>query len=254
MRSLESKYGRATPPVVPHPDNMFELSVEQFASMFHTAALGVRTDRELVKFECDRVLNSGYTFQAFNIESTYIDYAGELLGDGLQLMVPISYPVGGQTLLKRMKDMEYTVAHRADQCCVTINFTAALTGRYDIIEQECRAMHSTFDPDLHIIDIVPATLFTAKELIEVCKAVQAGGGYHLKVNPGYGLGSTFEEIALIKRVFGDHFIIDPSGGIRSMHDVYEMYKRGCSVIHSQQTFVLIDKFREMKEKGERYDD
>ena len=78
-------------------------------------------------------------------------------------------------------------------------------------------MHTEFDAALHIIDIVPATLFSAKELIAVGQAIAAGGGYHLKVNPGYGLGSTFEELSLLKRV--------------------------------QKTFPFIEEFRVLKERG-----
>jgi deoxyribose-phosphate aldolase len=164
-------------------------------------------------------------------------------------MVPIGYPIGGQTLKKRLCDMDYVVKHRSDQCCVTINYPAALSGRYDIVESECRAMHTEFDAALHIIDIVPATLFSAKELIAVGQAIAAGGGYHLKVNPGYGLGSTFEELSLLKRVFGEQFILDPSGGIRELKDVAEYVRRGFTVIHSQKTFPFIEEFRVLKERG-----
>ena len=253
MRTFESRYGRALPPIVSRPKNFMDLTVEQFASMFHTAALGVRTGKELVKFEAERVRNSGYRFQAFNLESPYLEMADDILEGTHQLMVPIGYPIGGQTLKKKMTDLEYIVKHRADQCCITIDYQAALSNRYDIVEAECRAIHEVFDEMLHIIDIVPATLFTAKELIELGKAIAAGGGYHLKVNPGYGLGSTFEELSLLKRVFGDTFILDPSGGIRELKDVAEYVRRGFTVIHSQKTFPFIEEFRALKERGGAFD-
>lgn len=254
MKSFKSKYNRAMPAVIEKPKDMMDLTVEEFASMFHTAAIGMYTGKELVKFEAERVRDSGYHFQAFNIESPYLEFAQDILGDTIQYMVPIAYPVGGQTLRKRLSDMEYIVKHQADQCCVSINYTAALSGRYDIVENDCKKMHEEFDHDLHVIDIVPATLFTAKELIEVCKAIQSGGGYHLKVNPGYGLGTTFEEVCLIRRIFKDHFIIDPSGGIRELKDVRRLVNSGFTVIHSQKTFPFIEEFKAMKEKGEIFND
>ena len=254
MKSFESKYGRALPPVVSRPRHFLDLSVEQFASMFHTAALGVRTGRELLEFEANRVKNSGFHFQAFNVESPYLELADEILEGTHQLMVPIGYPIGAQTLKKRMADMDYIVKHRADQCCVPIDYQAALSGRYDIIESECHMIHETFDSELHIIDILPATLFTAKELIEVGKAISNGGGYHLKVNPGYGLSSTFEELLLLRRVFQDTFILDPSGGIREIREVANYVENGFTVIHSQKTFVVIEEFRKMKEQGETNND
>ena len=121
MKSFQSIYGRATPPIVTQPANFTDLTVEEFASMFHTAALGVRTGEELVRFEAERVKNSGFRFQAFNVESPYLELADDILEGTHQLMVPIGYPIGGQTLKKRLCDKDYVVKHRSDQCCVTIN-------------------------------------------------------------------------------------------------------------------------------------
>lgn len=253
MRDFTSRYGRVLPPSVPVQTDMFDMSVEQFASLFHVAALGIKTDEALLQFEADRILKSGYQFQAFNVESAFLDRSAKLFGTAIQLMVPIGYPVGGMTLEKRAADMQYIVAHRADQCCVSINYAAALSGDYDTVYNEVKYLHDRFDENLHIIDIVPATLFSARELIAVCTAIKEGGGYHLKVNPGYGLGSTLEELLLLKRVFGDAFILDPSGGIRELRDVAAYVNRGFTVIHSQKTFGFIEEFKAMKEKGERFD-
>ena len=80
MKSFQSIYGRATPPIVTQPANFTDLTVEEFASMFHTAALGVRTGEELVRFEAERVKNSGFRFQAFNVESPYLELADDKIG------------------------------------------------------------------------------------------------------------------------------------------------------------------------------
>lgn len=236
-------------PHIDPPKDLLDLTVGQFASMFHTAALGVGCSEAMVRFKTQMVMDSGYRFKAFNIESPYLGLARNILGDSHVLLVPISYPIGGQTIEKRLLDIGYAADHDADQCCVSLNYAAALSRDYETIRRETERMHSRFDEDIHIIDIIPATLFTAKELISTCKALHDGGSRHLKVNPGYGLGTTFEEVSLIKRVFGDQFVVDPSGDIRQMKDVREYVRRGFTVIHSQKTFSFIEEFKQMKEKG-----
>ena len=52
---------------------------------------------------------------------------------------------------------------------------------------------------------------------------------HLDVYKRQGLGSTFEELSLLKRVFGEQFILDPSGGNRELKDVAEYVR--LSLIH-----------------------
>lgn len=60
---------------------------------------------------------------------------------------------------------------------------------------------------------------------------------------------SIEELSLLKRVFGEQFILDPSGGIRELKDVAEYVRRGFTVIHSQKTFPFIEEFRVLKERG-----
>ena len=92
--------------------------------------------------------------------------------------------------------------------------------------------------------VIPATLLSDTELVEVLKALDSAGVYSVKVNPGCKLGVSFEEVELIKRCFPNRFDIHPSGNIRTLEQ-FERYRAlGCEVIHTASTLDIANTYME----------
>ena len=156
------------------------------------------------------------------------------------------------TLEKKLKDLERLDRAGVRDVCVVLDWQALFSGRYKDIENEAAAIMkefgSTFDKNALVI---PATLMSDTEIIETCRALDSAGVESIKVNPGCKLNVSFEEVALIKRVFPNRFDIHPSGGIRYLSEAERYMEMGCEIIHSAACLEIADEYakRELKKYG-----
>ncbi len=223
--------------------------VRDFASLFHYGTLGIaKTTRDL-RADLDRVLASGYTFKAYNVEMIHAGLTREILAGRMRLHVPISYPLGNFTLRKKQIDLAYCAGAGVDESCVCLNYGAILSHRYDLVEREVRALVDEFEGPLELAFVIQATLLNDREIVGVCRAIGHGGGIRIKLNTGYGWGTSPEEVALIRRVFGYAFDLHPSGSITTLRQVDAFLALGVSNIHSLAAFDIIDEYIARRNRG-----
>jgi len=238
--------------VIKVPEKIIELiaadCVEQeainLASFFHYGKLGITLTLEEARKDAELIRKKGYILRAFDTEMTYAPLAIDLLGDRMNIHVPISYPMGNITTRKKLLDLEYIAALGVDENCVCLNYFDILSHNYNKVEQEVKKINQKFgDVFKCMAFVIPAGLLNDSEIVKVCKAIENGGGKTIKVNPGFQLGVTPEEILLIQRNFGDKFDdIHPSGNIRTLEQVAEYLKLGVTTIHSSASLDIIDEF------------
>lgn len=218
------------------------------ASLFHFGKLGVTSTLKEVRKNAELICKKGYILKAFDIEMTQASLAVELLGDRLNIHVPISYPMGNMTTKKKLFDLEYIAKIGVDENCVCLNYFDILSHSYINVEQEVKKITQEFEDVFNpMAFVIPAALLNDNEIIEVCKAIENGGGKTIKVNPGFQLGVTPEEVLLIQRNFGDKFDIHPSGNIRNLEQVADYLKLGVTTIHSSSSLDLVEEFIKLRE-------
>ncbi len=225
--------------------------VKDFASLFHYGTLGIAKTTHDLRRDIQKVLDSGFNFKAYNVEMTLAPLTKELLDGKMRLHVPIAYPMGNFTLRKKQADLEYCVRIGVDESCVCLNYGAILSHRYDLIEHEVRMLTDTFEGPLELAFVIQATLLNDNEIIDVCKAIGHGGGTRIKLNTGYGWGTSPEEVALIRRMFGHAFDLHPSGNITTLKQVDAFLALGVHNIHSLAAFEIIDEYIACRNTGVR---
>lgn len=245
MRNMDFK-----PRVIPAPQNLYDLTVEDVASMFHCGALGIGMSQALFDEKVQECIDANYNYKAFNVEIPFAKQAVDCLGDKIRVMCPIGYPMGNATFQKKLRDVDEIIEYGVGETCISLDYSAMLSGNYRLLEREIREIQQRFEKDIDIIHILPTTLLTDKEILACCEAIKNGGGRRIKANPGYGLGINFEEIALIKRVYGNYFDVHASGGIRRYEDFEHYVQLGCNNIHTQRSVDFLEEFkRRKKERG-----
>lgn len=215
----------------------------QFMALCHFGCQGIAKTEDDVIAAINRLLDSGYLSMAFDTEIVWIPLAKRLLEDRLPLHVAISYPMGRMTVEKKLNDLERLVKMGVKDTCVCLDWQALFSGNYGMIEDEARTIVENFqDSFLKLALVIPATLMSDTEIVEVCKALDQAGVVSVKVNPGAKLGVSFEEVALIKRNFPRRFDIHPSGNIRSLGEVERYLEMGCDNIHTVYSLDIVDEY------------
>jgi deoxyribose-phosphate aldolase len=223
-------------------DPKFAPDVMDFASRFHFASLGVEKTTEDVRLAIQRVLDSGYILEAFDCQMIHISLALEMFQGKVKVHSPISYPLGNMTLSKKLRDLDYFMKVGIRDSCWCLNYREILDHKYKNVETEVRQAVNANGGQIPMAYVIQAPLLNNPEIIDVCKAIQYGGGKRIKVATGYNWGTDFEHVALIRRVFKYQLDIHPSGNIRKLEEVDEYIRMGVHIIHSMTCLEIIDAY------------
>lgn len=211
----------------------------------HFGVQGLTKTEDDVKKALYRLLDTGFKPVAFDTEPVFVKMIQEITGGSIRLHAAVSYPLGRMTLKKKLQDLEHLLEIGIEDTCVCLDWQAIFSHRYKDVEMEAAEIMKEFDGKFFKnAFVIPATLLSDTELIEVLKALDSAGVYSVKVNPGCKLGVSFEEVELIKRCFPNRFDIHPSGNIRTLEQ-FERYRAlGCEVIHTASTLDIANTYME----------
>lgn len=215
----------------------------------HFGVQGLTKTEEDVKKALYRLLDTGFKPVAFDTEPTFVKMIREITGRSIRLHAAVSYPLGRMTLKKKLQDLENILNMGVEDTCVCLDWQAVFSHRYSDVEREAAAIMKEFDGKFYKnAFVIPATLLSDTEMIEVLKALDAAGVYSVKVNPGCKLGVSYEEVMLIKRHFPNRFDIHPSGNIRTLEQFEKYVELGCQVIHTASTLDIVETYMQRQLK------
>lgn len=213
-------------------DYRYAPEVVDLASRFHYASLGVEKTVDDLRVAIQQVIDSGYILEAFDCQMIHASLAIEMLEGRMKVHSPISYPLGNMTMRKKLRDLDFMKQVGIEDSCWCLNYGDILDHQYAKVEAEVRQSVEANAGQIPMAYVIQAPLLTNDEIVDACKAVQNGGGERIKVATGYGWGTDFEHVALIRRVFKYQLDIHPSGNIRTLEQVDEYIKMGVHIIHS----------------------
>lgn len=228
---------------------------KEFLSLCHFGLQGITRTENDVKEIVEKLKKTKMTPLAFDTEMQFVPMVRELFEDyccKVRLHCAVSYPMGRFTFATKMHTIDKLRQIGVEDICVCLDWQAIFSGRYGVIEKEARKIVEEFQNDFYrLAFVIPATLMSDTQIINTCKALDEAEVVSVKVNPGAKLGVSFEEVALIKRMFPNRFDIHPSGNIRTLADVLRYREMGCNNIHTAAALEITDEFivRKLKEYG-----
>jgi len=223
-------------------DLRYSPEVMAFAGMFHYGILGIEKTEADVRSGIQRVLDSGYRLTAVDVELIYVPMTIDMIGGRATVHSPISYPLGNLTLKKKLRDLEDMMRIGVRDSAYCLNYRYILDHRWELVEKEVRAAVEVNQGVIAIEYNIQATLLNDYEIIQACQAIENGGANTVKLNTGYGWGTGPEEVALVRRVFGQRLDIHPSGNIRTLAQVDEFLKYNVRIIHSMAVFEITEEY------------
>lgn len=228
---------------------------KDFLALCHFGLQGITRTEEDVRQIVNKLKETKMSPLAFDTEMEFVPMVKEMFEDyccKVRLHCAVSYPMGRMTLSAKMNTLDKLRNMGVEDVCVCLDWQAIFSGRYETIEKEGRAMTEEFQNDFYrLAFVIPATLMSDTQIIHTCRALDEAGIVSIKVNPGATLGVTFEEVALIRRIFPNRFDIHPSGNIRTLADVLRYREMGCSNIHTAAALEITDEYivKKLKEYG-----
>ncbi len=177
-----------------------------------------------------QVCDDGIRFQTASvcIPASYVKQAKDYVGDQLAICTVIGFPNGYDTTAAKCFMAADAVDNGADEVDMVINLGWVKDGRFDLVEEEIRAIHAACKGKLLKV-IIETCLLTDEEKIQLCQVVTQSGAEYIKTSTGFSTaGATFHDVELFAAHVGPNVKIKAAGGISSLEDAQRFIDLGAS--------------------------
>lgn len=189
----------------------------------HTLLSQTATWEEIRKL-CDEAIE--YQTASVCIPPSYVQQAKEYVGSRMGVCTVIGFPNGYHTTAVKAAEAADAVKNGADEVDMVIDLGWVKDGRYDLAEEEIRAVKKAAGG--RILKVIIETCFlTEEEKIRLCGTVTRAGADYIKTSTGFGgAGATFDDIRLFAEHVGSGVKIKAAGGISTLEDAEKFLELG----------------------------
>lgn len=186
---------------------------------------------------CDEAMT--YHTASVCIPPCFVRRAKEYVGDRMKICTVIGFPNGYSTTAVKVFETEDALKAGADEIDMVININALKEKRYDLVEEEIRAVKQACKG--HILKVIIETCFlTEDEKKRMCRIVTEAGADFIKTSTGFaGGGATFGDVALMAEYVGPAVRIKAAGGISTMADAERFLELGASRLGTSRIVQMV---------------
>ena len=202
----------------------------------HTLLLQGATWEE-IKQICDDAMK--YETASVCIAPSYVKQAAEYMGDKMVVCTVIGFPNGYMTTKAKEFETKDALENGASEIDMVINIGWLKDKKYDLIENEIRALKAVCKDK--ILKVIIETCFlTDEEKIKMCEIVTNAGADYIKTSTGFGgAGATFDDIKLFSQHIGPNVKMKAAGGISSMEDAEKFLELGADRLGTSRIIKIV---------------
>ena len=213
---------------------------EQFAKRMMCAVFSPAATEEEARAFLRRF--AGFpAIDAIFVDQPWVEMAREILDPiGIGVGVEAAYPIGNSSTEAKVAAIEEGIRRGAVEIDVGGHFAAILSGDYATVKVDARSMVEAAGDDIRLMVLPETAILSNDEKLRTREAYAEAGVRGIKTSSGYGWNTQPEDVLLIRRVFGDTFRIDVSGGVRSFDDAMAYFEAGADKIHASPIFRILE--------------
>jgi deoxyribose-phosphate aldolase len=214
--------------------------VEELAKMIdHSILQPTHTDADLEQ-QC--AVAKKYNVASVCVKPYAVKQAVHLLKDNeVKVGCVIGFPHGNSSTAAKVFETELACKDGAAEIDMVINIGKALSGDWDYVEQEIRAITDTCHHNHAIVKVIFETDYvtSTEDKIRLCEICTNNGADFVKTSTGYGFvrqpngdfnykGATVSDIELMRKHSGPGVQVKCAGGVRTLDDLLKMKAAGAT--------------------------
>ena len=191
--------------------------------------------------EIKAILDEGIEFNTASacIPASYVKRAVEYVKGNLPICTVIGFPNGYSTKETKVFETKDAIQNGASEIDMVINIGDVKDKRYDVIEDEIRAIHEACDGKILKV-IIETCLLSDDEKIKMCEIVTKAGAEYIKTSTGFSkAGATFKDVELMKKHVGKDVKVKAAGGISSLDDAEKFIELGADRLGTSRMIKLV---------------
>ena len=216
---------------------------QDLAKFLDNANHSATSTKEQIEKVCRDVLE--YGFNAAFVNSCWVNFAKEIMGDQGKVGTVISFPLGQDSTEAKINSCLAVVNDGADEVDVSANVGWLKAGENELYLSELRdivrAVRDKKEDEI-IKFIIEAYFLDESEIKRASKMVMEAGADFVKTTSGFGpRDAKIEYVKTIKSVVGDQVMIKAAGGISNADQVREYIAAGANRIGTSKAVEIITK-------------
>lgn len=166
----------------------------------------------------------------------------ELRGSGVTLSTVIGFPHGGDTTAAKLAAAEDALKLGAVELDVVLNIGKLRSGESVYVLEELRRLTALAHGENAWIKVIFENCFlTDAQKKEACRLSAEAGADWVKTSTGFGTGgATYADVRLMRHHSPARMQVKASGGIKTLEQVLEFRRLGCSRIGTSATAAILN--------------
>jgi len=216
----------------------------EFASRMMTAAFSPAATEEEAKAFLRRFADYP-RIDAIFVDQPWVPMAKDILDPlGIGVGVEAAYPVGNTSTAAKVAAIKAGIRLGAAEIDIGGHFAAIMSGDYAAVEVDTQAMVEAAGDEIRLMVLPETAILTNDEKLRTLEVYVNAGVTGIKTSSGYGWNTQIEDVLLVRRVFGDAFQIDVSGGVRTLDHALAYFEVGTDKIHASPIFQVLEEAKE----------
>jgi deoxyribose-phosphate aldolase len=228
---------------------------EEIAGMIdHSLLHPTMTERDL---EEGCRLAAAYRVASVCIKPYAVSRASELLqGTGVQVGTVVGFPHGGNVTEVKRYETEVACREGATEIDMVINIGKALSGEWDYVERDIRAVTEEAHGRGAIVKVIFENDFLTEDALKrrLCHICEGVGAEFVKTSTGYGFvkgadgkysyqGATEHDLRLMRAACSSKVQIKAAGGVRDLESLLRVRALGVTRVGATATAAILDALR-----------
>ncbi|BDS50308.1 deoxyribose-phosphate aldolase [Rhodoluna lacicola] len=170
--------------------------------------------------------------------------AKALAGSSVNVCTVIGFPHGSTTTASKVFETIDAIGNGAVEIDMVINVSALLSGDYDFVEQDIRAVVDAAHAKGASVKVIFETAFlNDSQIVKACELTEHAGADYVKTSTGFASeGATTHNVALMKQTVGDRLKVKSSGGVRTLDQLIDYMDLGVTRSGCSATGQVLEEF------------
>lgn len=193
---------------------------------------------EQIKVICDESIQ--YHTASICIPPSFIKQVNETYGEKINICTVIGFPLGYNTTDVKVYEVKKAIEDGANEVDMVINIGWAKEHKWDLLENEIRALKEAAGEKILKV-IIETCYLTDEEKIELCGCVTRAGADFIKTSTGFGTaGATLHDVELFSKHVGADVRVKAAGGMKTKEDIYAFVEAGASRLGTSSGIKLLN--------------
>ena len=170
--------------------------------------------------------------------------ARALAGSSVNVCTVIGFPHGSVTTAVKAFETQDAINNGAVEIDMVINISALLSGDFDYVEKDIRAVVEVAHANQASVKVIFETAYLNDELIiKACELSESAGADYVKTSTGFASeGATLHNVRLMKATVGDRLKVKSSGGVRTLDQLIDFMDAGVTRSGCSATQQVLEEF------------